>query len=148
MSFPIIPGQSERERLNAEILYWMNETDKRKVQLGEYLLDSPCDPDDSLWERLAAREVASARERIAADPLAAMGIIMELVRDKQECLVSVYVWVYWYSKLTFIPQLRLKSRDDTISRLASIREALEASRTEMEKSLHAQSTQRSWPQSS
>ena len=95
MSFPITPGQAERERLNAEILYWMTETDKRKVQLGEYLLDAPCDPDDSLWEQLAAREVASARERIAADPLAAMGIIMELVRDKQECLVSVCVLVFW-----------------------------------------------------
>jgi hypothetical protein len=90
--------EREQERLNAEILYWMNETDKRKVQLGEYLLDAPCDPDDSLWERLAAREVAMARERIAADPCAAMGIIMELVRDKQECLVSLYMWVCWYPK--------------------------------------------------
>ena len=78
----------EIERLNAEILYWKAETDKRKVQLGEYMLDDPCDPDDSLWERLVAREVSLARERIAADPDAAMCVIIELVRDKQECLVS------------------------------------------------------------
>jgi hypothetical protein len=76
------------ERLHAEILYWKAETDKRKVQLGEYLLDDPCDPDDSLWERLAAREVAEARLRVSNNPAAAMEIIMELVRDKQECLVS------------------------------------------------------------
>jgi hypothetical protein len=76
------------ERLHAEILYWKSEVDKRKVQLGEYILDDPCDPDDSLWERLVAREVELARERIAADPAAAMGIIIELVRDKQEYLVS------------------------------------------------------------
>ena len=48
----------ELERLNAEILYWKSETDKRKLQLGEHLLDEPCDPDDTLWLRLAAGEVA------------------------------------------------------------------------------------------
>lgn len=37
-------------RLNAEILFWKSETDKRKVQLGEYtLLDDPSDPNDVLW---------------------------------------------------------------------------------------------------
>jgi hypothetical protein len=35
----------------------------------------------------------------------------------------------------FIQQIRLKSRDGTISRLASLRLALEASHTEMEKRL-------------
>ena len=85
--------ESETERLNAEILYWMAETDKRKEQLGEYLLDEPCDPDDCLWERLAAGEVESARARIASDPCAAMGIIMTLVREKQACLVSEYTQV-------------------------------------------------------
>jgi hypothetical protein len=76
------------ESLNAEILYWKSETDKRKVQLGEYLLDDPCDADDSLWQTLAAREVAAARERVIGDPEAAMALIMELVRDKHACMVS------------------------------------------------------------
>ena len=55
----------ELERLNSEILYWKSETDKRKQQLGEYLLDDPCDPgDDSLWQQLVAREVEEAREKM------------------------------------------------------------------------------------
>jgi hypothetical protein len=76
------------EQLNAEILYWKSETDKRKVQLGEYLLDDPCDVDDSLWQTLAAEEVAEARQRVVGDPEAAMALIMELVRDKHACMVS------------------------------------------------------------
>ena len=77
------------EQLNAEILYWKSETDKRKVQLGEYLLDDPCDVDDSLWQTLAAEEVAEARQRVEGDPEAAMALIMELVRDKHACMVRV-----------------------------------------------------------
>ncbi len=74
--------------LNAEILYWKSETDKRKVQLGEYaLLDDPCDPNDVLWEHLAVREVNHVRERIAAGEQA-IDLLVELVRDKHECLVS------------------------------------------------------------
>ena len=77
----------EMERLNAEILYWKSETDKRKIQLGEHhLLDD--DADDGLWRRLAAREVAEARERVAKNPEIAMALITELVRDKRECMVS------------------------------------------------------------
>jgi hypothetical protein len=76
-------------RLNAEILFWKSETDKRKVQLGEYtLLDDPSDPNDDLWEKLAACEVAQARERIAAGEVDAVALITELIRDKQACLVS------------------------------------------------------------
>jgi hypothetical protein len=76
------------EQLNAEILYWKRETDKRKVQLGEYLLDEPCEPDNSLWERYVAHEVEEAREKLANDPGLAMALIMALVRDKHECMVS------------------------------------------------------------
>jgi hypothetical protein len=80
----------ELEKLNAEVLYWKSETDKRKLQLGEHLLDDPCDPnDDSLWQRLAAREVEAARERVSRTPETAMTLIIELIRDKQEALVSV-----------------------------------------------------------
>ena len=86
----------ELERLNSEILYWKSETDKRKQQLGEYLLDDPCDPgDDSLWQQLVAREVEEAREKMGGgsggvDPqvVVAMALITELVRDKQEALVD------------------------------------------------------------
>ena len=84
----------EMERLNAEILYWKSETDKRKIQLGEHhLLDD--DADDGLWRRLAAREVAEARERVAKNPEIAMALITELVRDKRECMVSGVCCVLW-----------------------------------------------------
>ena len=83
------------DRLNAEILYWKSETDKRKVQLGEYaLLDDPCDPTDVLWEHLAAREVNHVRERIAAGEQA-IDLVVELVRDKHECLVSGGGWFFY-----------------------------------------------------
>ena len=89
----------EMERLNSEILYWKSETDKRKQQLGEYLLDDPCDPgDDSLWQQLVAREVEEAREKMGGgssggvDPeVVAMALITELVRDKQEALVYIII---------------------------------------------------------
>ena len=88
------------DRLNAEVLYWKSETDKRKVQLGEYqLLDDPSDPnDESLWEKLlVARYVDQARERIAAGE-DAIDLITELIRDKQECLVIV---LFVYSCVVF-----------------------------------------------
>jgi hypothetical protein len=75
----------ELEKLNAEVLYWKKRgTDK---------LDDPCDDpndnDDSLWQRLAAREVEAAREKVSrSTPEAAMALITELIRDKQEALVS------------------------------------------------------------
>ena len=78
----------ELEKLNSEILYWKSETDKRKIQLGEHLLDDPCDPDDRLWEQLAVREVDEARWRIARNPEVTMAIVTALVRDKQEAMVS------------------------------------------------------------
>ena len=90
MSAAASSSSSTINRLNAEILYWKSETDKRKVQLGEYqLLDDPSDPDDeSLWEKLVVvRYVDQARERIAAGE-DAIDLITELIRDKQECLVS------------------------------------------------------------
>ena len=68
------------ESLNAEILYWMSETDKRKVQLGEYLLDDPCEPEYSLWQRHADSEVAEMRKTVSDEN--AMAIIIELIRDK------------------------------------------------------------------
>ena len=88
--------REELERLNAEILFWKNETDRRKVQLGEYLLDDPCDPDDdSLWQRHAAREVEAARERLAREPECALALVMELVREKHACQVWVSFCVFF-----------------------------------------------------
>ena len=107
----------ELRRLNAEILYWKSETDKRKLQLGEHLLDDPCDPDDTLWERLAAREVAEKCAVVAKAPGMTAAIIMELVRDKQESL------------------MRLRSRDGTIARLVGLRNALETGYAELERRL-------------
>lgn len=80
--------QRELERLNAEILYWKSETDKRKLQLGEHLLDDPSDPcDDSLWRGLVSRELEEMRAKVEQHPECTMTLIAELIRDKQECMV-------------------------------------------------------------
>ena len=93
MLFGMSQGTREEiERLNAEILFWKSETDKRKVQLGEYLLDDPCDPgDDSLWQKHAACEVEAARERLTREPGCALALVMALVRDKQAFQVCVFL---------------------------------------------------------
>lgn len=140
----------ELERLNAEILYWKSETDRRKLQLGEHILDDPCNPgDDSLWLRLAAREVAEAKEKTAQDPALAMTLITELVRDKQEALVCFECLLFLHvsvgigssgedtpeAKLHLSFQMRLRARDGTIARLVGLRTALEQGYAELENRL-------------
>ncbi len=127
---------AELARLNAEVLFWKAETDKRKELLGEHFLDDPCDPTgDSLWQKHAAREVEAARERLSKEPGCAVALVMTLVRDKHALQVCVWFHLCAHSFAKRRTQAQVQARDGTIARLVGLRSALEASHAELEKRL-------------